>query len=205
MKTPFVTGMTVCAAALLTLSTGCSAFRASIDDADPISSSSLTAHFDQRDLETWAQAAAQTLLSQNPKILDGSPIFVELGIRNGTSDHIDMNMMGNALRVQMMQSGKVRFVNAAARDKLLSEQGYQLANCTPDTKANIGKQLGAGYMVTGYLGQIDQRSPKQVRVSKQEDVYYQLTVDVTNLESGLVEATAQEERMRRANKPLIGW
>ncbi len=188
------------------LFSGCSAFRSAVYDTDPNTASTLTADFDQRDLEKWANDAAQTLLAQTPAVTANKrPIYIDLGVKNGTSDHIDMRMLGNAIRVKLIQSGKVQFVNGAARDKLLTEQGYQLANCTVETKAKIGAQLGAGYMVTGYLGEISQKSGKQVRVNKQRDVYYQLTVDLTNLKTGLVEATALEKRMRRHNQPLIGW
>jgi PBP1b-binding outer membrane lipoprotein LpoB len=99
----------------------------------------------------------------------------------------------------------MRFVNASRRDDLLREQGYQLANCTPETRNAVGKQLGAKYMITGSLVEISQKSGREVRVSRKEDVYYQLTVELTDLETGLIEVRKQRDRLRRASKPIIGW
>ncbi len=60
-------------------------------------------------------------------------------------------------------------------------------------------------MLTGSLIEIGQESGREVRASKKEDVYFQLTVEITNLETGLIEVTKQRDRLRRASKPLIGW
>ncbi len=48
-------------------------------------------------------------------------------------------------------------------------------------------------------------SGREVRVSRKQDVYYQLTVEVTDLETSLIAARTQKDRLRRASKPLIGW
>ena len=44
-----------------------------------------------------------------------------------------------------------------------------------------------------------------MRVSRQELNYYKLTVEVTDLESGLIAFTTEKEFARQASKPLIGW
>jgi PBP1b-binding outer membrane lipoprotein LpoB len=69
----------------------------------------------------------------------------------------------------------------------------------------VGRQLGARYMLTGSLVKITKDTPRQVRLSKQEQVYFQLTIEVTDLETGLIAWTTQKERVRGASKPLIGW
>ena len=88
---------------------------------------------------------------------------------------------------------------------MLKEKGYQLANCTPETRVAIGKELGARYMLTGSLVEIKKEEPRQVRLSKAEEVYYQLTVEITDLETSLIAWTAQKERARGGSKPVLGW
>jgi len=130
--------------------------------------------------------------------------MVVMGIQNRTASHIDMKSITDTMSTDLMNAG-IRFVNEARRDDLMKEQGFQLANATPETRVQIGKQLGAKYMLTGSLVEIKTESGRQVRVSKQEDIYYQLTVEITDIETGLIVLRKQEDRLRRASKPLIGW
>jgi penicillin-binding protein activator len=191
---------------LLPLVTGCAAFRGSIREKSPAESGPLTAHYDQNDLLQWAQIMADAILTHPfPAPGEGQPIVAELGIQNRTSTHIDTLALANTLTTRLLDSGKMRFVNTQQRDTLLKEQGYVLANCTEETRVKVGRQLGAKYILTGSLSEITTHSPRQVRVSKQEDVYYQLTVEITDLETGLIVLRKQKDRLREASKPLIGW
>jgi PBP1b-binding outer membrane lipoprotein LpoB len=85
------------------------------------------------------------------------------------------------------------------------EQGYQAANATPATQVSVGKQLGAKYMITGSFTEMDQASPRQARISKQEIKYYKLTFEITDLETSEIIWTQEKEFARRASLPLIGW
>jgi len=201
---------TVVTACMLTLSvlvlSGCSAFRVSISDQDPEEAGPLTAKYDQRDLLSWGEMICSDLLSHPfPAEGEHKPILVVMGIQNRTKSHLDMKAISDTVTTKMLDSGKIQLVNAARRDDLLREQGYQLANCTEETKAKIGRQLGAKYMLTGSLVEIGQESGREVRVSKKQDVYYQITVEITDLETGLIAVRKQRDRLRRASKPLIGW
>jgi penicillin-binding protein activator len=184
---------------------GCSAFKVSVDDKEPEKASTLTADYDQRDLLSWAKLMSGDILAA-PFPKDASnPIMVVMGIQNRTTEHMDTKALEDSITTELMNSGKMRFVNASRRDDLLREQGYQLANCTQESRTAIGKQLGAKYMITGSLIEISQQSGREVRVNRKEDVYYQLTVEVTDLETGLMELRKQRDRLRRASKPIIGW
>ena len=105
----------------------------------------------------------------------------------------------------MLQSGKVRFINEVRRDDLLREQGYQAANATPETQTRVGRQLGAKYMISGSFTEMNQQSPKQVRVSKQLVKYYKLTFEITDLETSELIWTKEQEFARKESQPLIGW
>ena len=109
------------------------------------------------------------------------------------------------MRGIILDKGKAQFVNETQRDNLLREQGFQLANCTPETRVQIAKLTGANYMISGSLVELTSRSPREVRVSRKEDVYYQLTMEITDLTTGLVVWSKQQERLRHGSKPVIGW
>ncbi len=189
----------------LSLLTGCAAFRTSVKDVDPTKASTLTANYDQRDLLSWTDEMVALILSQFPPPGKDRPILSVFGIQNRTKHHLDTQSIADTISGRLLDSGKVLLTNTARRDELLREQGYQLQNATPETRVAIGKQLGAKYMMTGSLTEIESKSGRQVRVSKKEDKFFMLTCEITDLETGLILVRKQVQRMRRASKPIIGW
>ncbi len=203
-RSPFWLTSSLLASAILF--SGCSAFRYSVNESDPSSVSTLTAKFDQKDMLNMSQQIAEMIVAHPfPPEGEASPIMIIMGIQNRTKSHIDTKALTDTMSMPLMDTAKLRFVNRARRDELLAEQGYQLANATPESQTAIGRQLGAKYMITGSLAEINAKSGKQVRLSKQEDVYYQLTVEITELESGLIMLRKQSDRLRRKSTPIIGW
>jgi uncharacterized protein (TIGR02722 family) len=205
MKTIY-TSFYVVMLATLVISSGCAAFRQSVSTEDPRNASTLTAKFDQRDLLDMAdQLAADILAHPFPPAGSPAPIVASLGINNNTRTHLDVVALEDTLTTKLLNSGRMQFVNTARRDDLLKEQGYQLANATEASRVQMGKQLGARYMLTGSITELGARTGKQVRVSKQEDVYYQLTLEITDLQTGLIVLRKQRDRLRRKSTPVFGW
>jgi penicillin-binding protein activator len=197
-----------CAAgvASVVLTTGCSAFRGRVSESDVNKPVRMSADYDYEDLRTMGKAVGESIMgSEFLKAMKAQPVFVTMGVQNRTNEHIDTKALTDTVRATMFEAGKVSFVNEARRDDLLKEQGYQAANATPESRAAIGKQLGANYMLSGSLVEIKKKSMKQVRVSSQEEIYFQLTMEITDLETGLIVWQKQFERARTASKPLIGW
>jgi len=190
----------------LLLGSGCAAFRRSVREEDPEQTSLLTASFDHHDLRNMAQAVAGEILTHPfPPPDSDTPIVVSMGVQNRTRSHLDTQALEDTITTYLLNSGKVSLVDPTQRDALLKEQGYQLAHATEETRVAMGRQLGARYMLTGAFVEIGARSGRQVRVAKEQDIYYQLTATVTDLESGLVVLRKQVERVRRARTPIIGW
>jgi penicillin-binding protein activator len=185
---------------------GCAAFRASTSDLDVNKTQHVGSTYDYSDLRTLSQTVADELLA-SPFLADKSPapIMMIAGVQNRTSRYVDTKGLTDKMRTLLFQSGKLQFVNEARREDLLKEQGYQAANATPETQTAVGKQLGAKYMMSGSLIEMQEGSPRQVRVSKQEYTYYKLTIEVTDLETGLLAWTTEKEFARQTSLPLIGW
>ena len=186
--------------------TGCAAFRASTTDLDVNKTQHVRSTYDFSDLRNLSQAVADELLA-SPFLADKSPapIMMIAGVQNRTGRYVDTKGLTDKMRTLLFQSGKLQFVNEARREDLLKEQGYQAANATPETQTTVGKQLGAKYMMSGSLIEMQETSPRQVRVSKQEYTYYKLTMEVTDLETGLLAWTTEKEFARQSSQPLIGW
>ncbi len=194
------------AATLASLLSGCAMFRAQTSGVDVDSADPMRERFDFTDLRNITESFANEL-GYSPFITEHNapPIVMIAGVQNRTSEYMDTKNLTDRLRTLLFQTGNLQFVNEARREDLLREQGYQAAQATPETQVGIGQQLGARYMISGSLTEMADRSPRQVRVSKTVRRYYKLTLEVTDLETGLLAWTAEREFAREARQPLIGW
>lgn len=196
----------VVAGALVSLGTGCAAFRAKVSDVNVEEGENLRAEFDFRDLRVISQeVVGQLLASPFMEKQAGTPTFAIRGLENRTSDYLDTKMITDTMRTKLINSGEVQFVNVERRPDLADEQGYQAANATPGTAVEIGQQAAAQYMLSGSVVEMRQESPRQVRISKTKLRFYQITVEVTDLKTGLISWTTQYEFARQERQPLIGW
>jgi len=149
-----------------------------------------------------------TSLANKPPLCcrDGRPVIVVYNVANRTSQHIDTSGITDDIRQEILASGKARFVNKAQRQSIQKELGYQYGgNVSPETRIQRARQVGAEYMLTGTLRSIKKKQPKQVRLKKKTLQYYSLTLELTHLETGLIEWTDSVEIAREAAKPFIGW
>lgn len=199
----FRAGMLLFAVMLLT---GCAMFRIRVKDDKVDEMPQLDARYGPQDLRRLGQKiadeiAASSVVSNQQE----PPIMIIYGIQPRTATFVDTQALSDRIRTTLTQSGKVRFVNESRRQELMKEQGFQAQSATDDTRVAIGKQLGARYMLTGALVEMQKQTGAQVRVSKTELMYYQLTIDITDLETGIVAWSTQHEFAREKREPLIGW
>jgi penicillin-binding protein activator len=203
-STGLTLGCLIGIAALLT--TGCAAFRASTTDVDVSQPKHMSQNYDYTDMRNITDSVVNEILA-SPFLADQAktPIMTVAGVQNRTTRYVDTKALTDKMRTALIQSGKAQFINEARREELLKEQGYQAAHATPETQAAVGRQLGAKYMISGSLIEMESETPKQVRVSKQKLSYYKLTIEVTDLETSLITWTTEKEFARQASLPLIGW
>ena len=190
----------------LAFGAGCAAFRQSVQDVDPDKAKPFDAKYDYSDkLKMSDEMVDKLLASEFVKSMKAAPIVAIFSVENRTAVHIDTQTITDTMRRKIMESGKMKFVNTARRDDLLKEQEYQGKHVTPETRVAISRQLGAKFMLTGSISDDTKRSGRQVRVSSKEEIFYQFTMELTDLETGLVEVAPQVQRVRQASQPLIGW
>jgi penicillin-binding protein activator len=193
-------------AAGLLLLNGCAMFRVRVKDDDVDKLPQLDAKYGAQDLRRLSQQvsteiAGSAFLKNQPE----KPIMIIYGVQPRTTTYVDTQALTERIRTQLLQTGEVQFVNEARRQELIKEQGYQAATATEETRTAIGRQMGAKYMLTGSLVEMRKQTGKQVRVSKTELMYYQLTMDITDLETGIIVWSTQKEFAREGREPLIGW
>ncbi|MFP4531285.1 MAG: penicillin-binding protein activator LpoB [Desulfobacterales bacterium] len=149
-----------------------------------------------------------TSLANKPPLCcrEGRPVIVVYDVANRTSQHIDTSGITDDIRQEILATGKARFVNKTQRQSIQKELGYQYGgNVSPETRIKRSRQVGAEYMLAGTLRSIKKKQPKQMRLKRRTLQYYSLTLELTDLETGLIEWTDSVEIVREAAKPFIGW
>ncbi len=186
--------------------TGCAAFRHRVEDVDVEEGRTYDEQYGHRDLRELSADLSQQLLSSTfMQRQDEQPILMITGIRNDTDEYIDTRSITDRMRVLMMESGRLRFINEARRAELLAEQGYQAEHVEPAQQVAIGRQLGAEYMLSGAFSKIARSSPRQIRISRRRLNYYKMSMEVTDLQTGEIMWVAEREFAREAREPLFRW
>ncbi len=194
----------VLAAVILLMLGGCSATTRDLSSDDAI-------HYDEgydfSDKKAIVNNLVESLVNKPPLVARyDRPVVIIYGVANRTSEHIETDGITDDIRQEIMQSGKARFVNKVQRDNIAKESNYQYGgNVSAETRLQRARQIGAEYMLTGTLRSIKKKQPKQMRLTKKTLQYYSLTLELTDLQTGIIEWTDSAEIVRESSKPFIGW
>ena len=134
------------------------------------------------------------------------PVIIFYDIANRTSEHISTSAISDEIRKEVLATGKAAFVNREQRDNIIKESDYQHGDrVAAETRIKLARQVGAKYMLSGTLRSIEKKQPTQVRLKKKQYNYYSLNLELTSLETSLIEWADSVEIIREASKPFIGW
>jgi uncharacterized protein (TIGR02722 family) len=192
------------ASVMMILMLGCTA---TTRDISPDESIHYDENYDFSDKKKIVDYLVSSMLSKRPLVArDDRPVLIVYTVANRTSEHIETDGITDDIRQKIMESGKARFVNKVQRDNIAAETEYQYGgNVSAETRLQRARQVGAEYMVTGPLRSIEKKEPDQVRLRRRTLQYYSLTLELTDLQTGLIEWTDSAEIVREAAKPFIGW
>ena len=154
--------------------------------------------------ESDMQAAVRDLVASavsHPAISNAKrpPIVMVTRLQNKTSEHIDTQSITDMFQTELMRSGKVTFVDKAAREDMAEEYDYQDSGMVErESKKGKGGQVGADFIMNGRLDSIVQEA------GKDKTIYYKLTMNLTNLKTGLIAWTDKKELRKAYKKKRVG-
>lgn len=162
--------------------------------------------YDFSDKNTIVRGLVDPLLARYPAG-GQQPVVIIYGVANRTSEHIDTSGITDDIRQELMNAGRFRFLNETQRDAIANELDYQYNSGAVDPNQQIqrARQAGADLILSGTLRSIEKREPKGIRVKKKEMNYYSLSLQVTDIRSGIIEWSHSVDLAREASKPIIGW
>jgi uncharacterized protein (TIGR02722 family) len=141
-------------------------------------------------------------MASHPIFADAQvPAVVQVeGVRNKTAEHIDTKALTDSLRTALIKSGKVRFSNKEDRATVDAEIEYQndSGRVRKDTRKDRQGAIGADYILTGDLISNVQQ------VGNRKLIYYRLTLNLTNLTTGIIEWSDDKPIRKRFKKRSVG-
>ncbi len=204
-KQPRLMRLTLALAILsVSLLAGC---HASTRDYEPTDTIHYDASYDFSDKNKIVNDLVESLKNRSPLAArNDRPVVIIYNVANRTSEHISTDLITDDIRQRILASGKARFVNRIQRETIEQELSYQHGgDVTLETRVQKARQVGAEYMITGTLRSITKDEPRQVRLRKRKLQYYSLTLELTDLETSLIEWADSVEIVREEAKPFVGW
>lgn len=117
-------------------------------------------------------------ISQHIRESSGNPVIIVGIIRNKSSEHIPVTTFVSDIERAYINSGLVDVVaSATERGELREEKSDQSRYADEETVKEFGRELGADYMLNGYISTIIDQE-KQTKV-----IYYQVDLTLTNIET----------------------
>lgn len=165
------------------------------DYQDPEKTNLLNDQWSETDMQNTVKDLVGSLMA-HPAIKDAKapPIVMVTQLQNKTSEHIDTQSIMDMVRVDLMKTGKVGFIDKEARGDIADEYNYQNSGMvSKETKKGPGGQVGADFIINGRLDSIVQE------VGKDKTIYYKVTLNMTNLKSGMI-VWSDNKQMRKAYK-----
>lgn len=139
-------------------------------------------------LNLWAQETKGT-----------RPFVLVDDIENRTSEHIDTKALFEAIRNELMNSGRVRFLDGEQRNKLLAEYKYQGSGVVrKDQAKKAGNQYGADFMMVGGI------SSQVAQQGGYKTVTYQVELRLTNISTSEIVWTEVEKIKKQFRRSKFG-
>lgn len=158
--------------------------------------------------DQWSETDMQTVvkdlvgsLTIHPAIKDAKnpPVVMVTQLQNKTSEHIDTQSVMDMVRVDLMKTGKVGFIDKEARQDIADEYNYQNSGMVAkETKKGPGGQTGADFIINGRLDSIVQE------VGKDKTIYYKVTLNMTNIKTGMIVWSDNKQLRKAYKKKTIG-
>lgn len=150
--------------------------------------------------EMIRSALSKRWISEFTRESQGKRPFVLVDdFENRTSEQIDTKAIFESVRNELINSGKVRFLDGAQRQKILEEYKYQQSGVVKQGSAKgPGKQQSADFFLVGSLSSIVSEADGYKTVT------YQVEMRLTNIESSEIVWTEVKKIKKQFRKSKFG-
>lgn len=129
-----------------------------------------------------------------------SPAVIVGSFRNRTLEHVPIGTFVKDLERAYVNSGRVRVVASRdERSEVREERADQQDNAVADSRARLGRELGAAYMLQGDVQAIEDAE------GREKVVFYQVDAFLVDLESNQKVWIGQHKIKKYIDRRRIGW
>lgn len=192
------------ASAILTLGS-CTSFEG--EYSDPTSVEIVDDRWNETDARVTAEKIIASMLSKGWlkafKERNGGtrPLVIVGDVANRTDEHIDTKALADFISDELINSGRVRFVDAANREKILKEINYQNDSgmVSEKTSKRKGRQVGADFLLFGTISSSVHTQEGLKRVT------YQTNLRLTDLETAEITWSGKHLITKRFKRSGSSW
>jgi PBP1b-binding outer membrane lipoprotein LpoB len=129
-----------------------------------------------------------------------APAVIVGRVRNLSHEHLNTSTFVKDLERAWVDSGRVRVVAAGTqRDELRSEREDQARHASLETAKNMGRELGADFMLQGQIDSIlDSADGQTVR-------YYQVELELIDIETNEKTWIGQKKLKKLVSRSRYRW
>ena len=190
----------VLAAAVFLLCLGCgTTIRSSVSDDETVTGSDWSV----RDLKEVSDFMVDSVSSSLfVKKLASQPELqrwmLARDLKNDTDEHVNTRTIMEKIRTGLMKRGIAGFVDDQALSDILNELKLQQSGLFDNrSAARVGRLMGAKVILRGTLSSIRKRT------SRTDIIYYNVTLQIVNIETGEILWTDEKEIRRLTEKSLF--
>ena len=138
-------------------------------------------------------------VSQWEKRYGKPPVVIAYDVTNRSNEHINTNTFIKDIERAFLKSGRVSVVaNREQRSDIRSERAEQNTGLTANP-SQIGKELGADFVLVGEINSISDRE------GKQEVLFYQINMELINVETNAKSWIGDKKIKKFIKRKRIGF
>lgn len=147
--------------------------------------------FDASAGQSWAMGHAQSHGGRRPTVIVGT-------IRNRSMEHVPVSTFVKDLERAYLRSGQVQLVASPdEREEVRDERFDQQEFAAADSRARLGRERGADYMLQGDIESVEDRE------GRRSVVFYQVDMTLVDLETNQKTWVGQHKLKKYVSRPLV--
>ena len=184
---------------------GCASFEGEYSDPNKVEI--IDDRWNETDARVTSEQMIQGLLSKywlsafKERNAGKRPLVIVGDVQNRTDEHIDTKALADYVTDELINSGRVRFVDAANRQRILNEIQYQTESgmVSEKTAKKKGRQVGADFLLTGSL------TSSVHSMDDVKTVTYQTNLRLTDLETAEIVWSDKHLIKKRFKRSGSSW